>query len=113
MEVLIRNAADKEKWLNFELENLNRDWAPRIETGMDMIQAQNKWWRENQVGMGKSPFASPEGVKEARLPYHLLLMKLQENPNILQDDKAWYKWLNNNPSMKTYNYNSGKTVVRA
>lgn len=113
MLVTIRTPEEHEAWEDFERGNLFGPWAVRAADAMDVLVEQNKFWRENQVGMGAGKHGSGDGVKEASMPYEVLLLKLKEDPDFLNDDDAWYKWLRTQPNLRTYDYGkTGSKTVR-
>jgi len=89
------------------MNNLHGEWAVRTANTMDLLVEQNKMWREHQIGAGASHGQSGDAIVEAKMPAEVYLLKLAENPNILQDDDAWYKWLRTVPKLRSYEY--GKT----
>lgn len=110
MLIPVSTREEVEAWHEFDVKNIETDWAPRVANTMELLVEQNKFWREHQRGMGASKGHSHEGVVEARIPLEVLLLKMQQNPNFLQDDKEFYGFLNRQPNFRAYNYKKAVTV---
>lgn len=77
-------------------------WGSEVFAQIAGIQDANKYWRENQQGMGKKPGYVDHGRMEARIPLKLMLAYEKAHPDFdYNDDKSFYKFLDAHPEFDT------------
>lgn len=103
MQLVLRNRDEIERAKVIEAETLAH-WDNKFRSTMDVLVAHNAYYREKQIGLGKGKSEGPEGVVEARIPLHFLLMNLEKSVDLIQDDKQWYPFLRKHPELRAFEY---------
>lgn len=73
-------------------------WGAALADQIDAIQDTNKFYRENQQGMGKKPGYVDYGRSEMAVPVKLMLAYEKAHPDWdFRDDKQFYRFLDAHP----------------
>lgn len=99
----IKTVEDRERVRKIEHETL-KVWESSFNQTMRYLGDHNRFLMECQHKNFAGAHA-PEGVVEARLPLHLMILAMKGDMNILNDDEKWYKFLKKHEQFRTYDYN--------
>ena len=99
MNIIVGKAKERQ---DEQIHQVLTDWGESAIATLDAIQDVNKFWRENQWGPGAPKGGTPAMEVEARIPARLLHLYLASHPDLdIQDDRQWYKFLNEHPEIDT------------